>query len=280
MGAHKLAVMPDIRFTFSRLFISLGIVSSAIGAAAQEGTSFCRKDSLPVYSNNREVLRDAGSWLTPGLAATGYASFTYLCYRHFDDDIQRFAQRNHSNVLSAMAGGLTYVGLGRFQSITLAGTAVTAFALHNDKLKQTVIIWAASLVVNSIATDELKKTFQRHRPNTGDPSNVFDWRGGPGINKSFPSAHTSNAFATATVFATMYKNTKWVPPVAYLLAGAVGFSRIYKNEHWASDVLAGAAVGFLSAKSMNALYKVAGHKFSFLPEVGYRDYAVCMVYRF
>jgi membrane-associated phospholipid phosphatase len=73
---------------------------------------------------------------------------------------------------------------------------------------------------------------------------------------------------TATVFATMYRDQRWVPPVAYGLATLVGLSRIYDNAHWASDVMAGAAIGFLSAKAMTALYKFAGKKITFLPQAG------------
>ena len=136
-----------------------------------------------------------------------------------------------------------------------------------------VIIWAGSLLINSIVTDQLKTSFQRYRPDSGDPYNTFDWRKGPKLNKSFPSAHTSNAFTTATVFATQYKTIKWVPPVAYTLASLVGLSRI-------SDILAGAAVGFLSAKAMNGLYKLAKKKILFLPQVGISYSSLSLVYQF
>lgn len=279
MNGHKTIVIPNICFIFGYLFIALWAMSST-GAAAQNYARLYQEDTTSVFIRSNETAKYSVRWPVRAITAAGYASFTYLCYRHFDEDIQNLSQRNQSKASSVIANGLTYVGLGRFQSIALASTTITAFALHNDKLKQTVIIWATSLLMNSIVTDQLKKTFQRHRPNTGDPSNVFDWRGGPGINNSFPSAHTSNAFTTATVFATMYKDKKWVSPVAYTLAAAVGLSRIYKNAHWASDVLAGAAVGFLSAKSINVLYKVASDRLSFLPEVGYRNYSVSVVFNF
>ena len=278
MNAHRPEVVPNVLFIFGYFFIALWILSST-RAAAQTYAPLYQEDTTALFIQCH-ATKSSERWIVPSVMAVGYASFTYLCYRRFDEDIQKFSQRNQSEVSSFMADGLTYVGLGRFQSITLAGTTITAFALHDEKLKQTVIVWAASLLMNSIVTDELKKTFQRHRPSTGEPSNVFDWRGGPRINNSFPSAHTSNAFTTATVFATMYKDKKWVPPVAYTLAAAVGLSRIYRNAHWASDVLAGAAVGFLSAKAMNALYKVASNRFSFLPEVGYRSYSVSFAYTF
>ena len=56
-------------------------------------------------------------------------------------------------------------------------------------------------------------------------------------NAAFPSSHTANAFAVATVVARRWRKAA-VP--AFLLAAAVGWSRVYLNRHWASDALAGA----------------------------------------
>lgn len=219
------------------------------------------------------------NWLIP-VVAVGYSGATYLCYIWLDTRIQKFSQENKSRFQTFISNSVSGLGLGMVQSIGLGSTTIVAFAAKNKKLQQTVIIWAGSLLINSIVTDQLKISFQRHRPNSGDPYNTLDWRKGPNLNKSFPSAHTSNAFTTATVFATQYKTTKWVPPVAFTLAFLVGLSRIYDNAHWASDVLAGAAVGFLSAKAMNSFYKLAKRKLLFLPQAGISYASLSLVYRF
>ncbi len=214
------------------------------------------------------------------VVAISYGAVTYLCYRLLDTRIQKFSQENKTRFQTFISNSVSGLGLGMVQSIGLGGTTIVAFATKNKKLQQTVIIWAGSLLINSIVTDQLKISFQRHRPNSGDPYNTFDWRKGPKLNKSFSSAHTSNAFTTATVFATQYKTAKWVPPVAYTLASLVGLSRIYDNAHWASDVLAGAAVGFLSVKAMNIFYKWAKKKLLFLPQAGISYSSLSIVYKF
>src|SRR5262249_34019131 len=58
-------------------------------------------------------------------------------------------------------------------------------------------------------------------------------------NMSFPSGHTSNAFAMATVAEYHFGPKVGIP--AYLAASLIGASRIQSNKHYLSDVVAGAA---------------------------------------
>ncbi|OSZ82098.1 hypothetical protein CAP35_02170 [Chitinophagaceae bacterium IBVUCB1] len=63
---------------------------------------------------------------------------------------------------------------------------------------------------------------------------------------SFPSGHTSIAFATATSISLQYRKWYVIAP-AYLWAGTIGYSRMHLGMHYPSDVLAGAVVGAGSA---------------------------------
>lgn len=70
-----------------------------------------------------------------------------------------------------------------------------------------------------------------------------------GTSLSFPSGHTANAFAGATLLSEEYKeNYPWVPYVAYGTASIVGGMRVLNNRHYISDVLFGAGLGILSMK--------------------------------
>jgi undecaprenyl-diphosphatase len=108
---------------------------------------------------------------------------------------------------------------------------------------------AESLAASSLITAGLKYTFKRHRPFADHPFIVPASDGG---SPSFPSGHTSEAFATATSLTIAYP--KWYVAVpAYAWAASVGYSRMYLGVHYPSDVLAGAIVGAGSAWLM---YKV------------------------
>jgi undecaprenyl-diphosphatase len=60
--------------------------------------------------------------------------------------------------------------------------------------------------------------------------------------KSFPSSHTVNMFAVATVIACFYRRAGML---MYLLAAVVGYSRIYCGAHWPSDIPPSMAIGVL-----------------------------------
>ena len=70
-----------------------------------------------------------------------------------------------------------------------------------------------------------------------------------GTHFSFPSGHTANVFAGATMLAMEYgEEYKWVPYVSYSVASGVGVMRMANNKHYISDVLFGAGLGILSMK--------------------------------
>jgi membrane-associated phospholipid phosphatase len=101
---------------------------------------------------------------------------------------------------------------------------------------------AASLLAALLAglfTNLVRPLLGRARPSTEVPAGFY----GPHFTKhyhSFPSAHATTSFATASALAVA------LPPVGVpVLAGAacVGWSRMYMREHYLTDVIAGAAVG-------------------------------------
>lgn len=69
-----------------------------------------------------------------------------------------------------------------------------------------------------------------------------------GVFTSFPSGHTADAFMGAEILRREYgKKYPGIALAGYTAATVTGLMRIYNNRHWASDVLAGAGIGILSA---------------------------------
>jgi membrane-associated phospholipid phosphatase len=85
----------------------------------------------------------------------------------------------------------------------------------------------------------------RERPDATTSPNIWG-KGGD----SFPSLHTTVAFAVGTVFAESGNDEyRWVRRIiGYGVAGATGYVRVSENVHWLSDSVAGAALGIASAR--------------------------------
>ena len=101
-------------------------------------------------------------------------------------------------------------------------------------------LWESAEVfgVNALITSSLKMAVGRTRPSGG--------------THSFPSGHTSSAFAGASMLDDNFGGAIGVS--AYGLAGLTGYSRIESGAHYPSDVLAGAAIGILTAGVLDALH--------------------------
>ena len=67
----------------------------------------------------------------------------------------------------------------------------------------------------------------------------------PRFRHSFPSGHTTVAFATASSLAGIYPKQKWL---LYAGAGLIGWSTVEVNGHTWADVAAGAALGTVVGK--------------------------------
>jgi undecaprenyl-diphosphatase len=140
-----------------------------------------------------------------------------------------------------------YLGLSHTDNYICMAVPVGLFATglitHDADMKKNALYVGESILVSTFITTALKNTIQRPRPFVNDPTIVpADVAGG----YSFPSGHTSEAFATATALSIAYPKWYVIVP-SYLWATSVGYSRMYLGVHYPSDVLGGAIAGAGSA---------------------------------
>lgn len=121
---------------------------------------------------------------------------------------------------------------------------------HDSKMQKTALLAGEAIANVEILATVMKDIDMRTRPAAIPPNGNFadTWfedhshvlRSGG----SFPSGHTIAVFSLATVIARRYGNHRWVPYVAYGLAGVVGFSRATLSAHFVSDVFVGGVLGY------------------------------------
>ena len=97
---------------------------------------------------------------------------------------------------------------------------------------------------------------------------------------SFVSGHATRAFALATTIAGFYPERKWVGVVSYSLATATSLGRVISKEHWTSDVIVGAALGYFIGRGVVKFNEKIGNINTFKIEPIATNYGFGIAVRF
>lgn len=203
---------------------------------------------------------DEEDWHDAGWATLAIVGTAVLIDRPWRDEMRRHRPNNSPFMLQVERFGAQYAA-GTVGLFFLAGTVggdETSLQVAQDGL-------AASLIASGIITPTIKIIAGRQRPR--DNAGIYNFKPFSNSNSSFPSGHTTEAFALASVIANHYEAT-WVTCASYTIASLVGIARTYHDAHFASDVVAGAMIGTLTGKSVVAYNrKRRAGEIALLPEV-------------
>lgn len=205
-------------------------------------------------------------WLITGAAAGITTSLFFL-----DDEIDSWAkvQKENSQFLEKVSP--VFTEFGDIYGYCLIGSIGALSAVFKkQKGVQTSLLASQAVITSGVWVQVIKLLTGRERPKgaylysqnpSGEwngPFSRFEKQGS--YNKSifaydaFPSGHTAVAFSIATVFATQYSDVKAIPILCYSTASLIGISRMVEHEHWASDVFAGAFIGYLCGKQVTKYF--------------------------
>jgi len=188
------------------------------------------RDQKAIWTSPLHLERSDAKWMLP----SGIGLMALFTTDRISGDEIAESDRSVSASRAISYGGSVY-GVG-----AAAGTFYLVGRLKNNyRARETGVLIAEAAVDSAIVEGALKGITQRARPRDGiERSEFFD--GG----NSFPSGHSTQAWAVATVIANEYKHRRAVQVAAYAMASAVSVARFTGQKHYLSDVLAGSALGY------------------------------------
>jgi membrane-associated phospholipid phosphatase len=114
------------------------------------------------------------------------------------------------------------------------GLMLGSLATDNSRFRAYAFTLSQGLIVAGTIATVSKLAVRRTRPNGEN-------------RRSFPSGHAAGMFALAAVSSHYYGKKAGIP--LYALAGTVAFSRVTSGRHFLSDVVAGAAIGYIAGRA-------------------------------
>ena len=206
--------------------------------------------AIPAHADAAAAPRDDAR-LTRGDAVFALATGAAVALAMTQD---RWATRQVASADGATANGLasTAERLGNTGVVgpTLVGFDLVARASGHPHVGAATERVALSVAAVGVSTILLKQVVGRSRPyeSPDDPYHFTAFSG----HTSFPSGHTSVAFAVAGAL-SCESRARWVPWVTLPAASAVAWSRVHDRAHWLSDVVAGGAWGWWASRKVDRL---------------------------
>ena len=216
------------------------------------GSDFKQQFTKPFHMTGRD-------WGTAGKFAVVVGALSLA-----DEPIQRWGRHvsSSSRTVEKTSRYVTNFG-GLYEAYTLGALGLYGFIFKDEKVKTTTLLATQSYITSGVMAEVIKLLTHRDRPYRSDPlakdpeptfhgpfykrpSTVYN----KSLGSSFPSGHTTAAFSAATVYAMEYRDKPLIPILSYSAATLIGLSRITENKHWATDVLTGAALGYLTGRQV------------------------------
>ncbi len=189
-------------------------------------------DQIGMWTSPARIRFSDATWLVPlgGFAAALFATDSDVS-RHLSSAPNTLNQSRHLSdyAVYSMAGGA-------------GGLYMLGLLTHNEHERETGFLSGEAAVDALVAVEAIKFATGRERPYQDSGSGNF-FKGGA----SFPSEHSAAAWSIAGIVAHEYPSP-FMKFLSYGMAAVVSASRVTAKEHFPSDVLIGAAIGYLTSE--------------------------------
>ncbi len=254
---------------------SVGLVSFTLfawagDAAAQDRAADLQVEFPPAGETTLKTIGDDTLYLLtsplrvtlPEALAGGGIALAVGGLALLDGEIRDAAKHRRSDTIGETASGVAALGyapvlLGVNLLTVAVGEGIREYS-GDSKLLDTALVATEAQLLTLALSEGLAYATARSRPE--DSRDPFRFEFG---KDSFPSSHASQAFAVAAVLADRYPQP--VGAIAYGVAGLVGVSRIVEDKHWASDVAAGALLGWAIGRALSRRHATPHPFLDFFP---------------
>jgi membrane-associated phospholipid phosphatase len=175
------------------------------------------------------------------VAARSLAQLDFIAW------LQSTGSTTEVKFLQFISDSISFFSLG----VPLAVAIWMGFSGDKKKSGLSFLYVGLSIAVAGLISYIIKNIGLVPRPYEVD-TRIVQWSVGGGF--SFPSGHTTEAFAAATAVTFLFPKWRVALPV-FFWASLVAFSRIYLGVHYPFDVLGGIAIGTTSSYTLHLLFR-------------------------
>jgi membrane-associated phospholipid phosphatase len=262
------------------LFSITSLNSKAVGNDSIQYPALNKTYIKSYWYDSKSVIISPAKWRTKQWIELGIVAGAGVLAYTQDEKIQQYFT-GHQSVTGDNLSKYVFEPFGRYAPVIIGSLYLGGRLAKDKRLAGTSLTAAKALVVSSVFAAVTKQLTHRHRPYQDDIPDHANWDG-PFAScefNSFPSGHSTAAFSMATVFAMEYSSTIWIPILSYTLATGTAISRLYDNKHWASDVVIGSALGFVTGRFMWKQSQKGNTRLVILPSVGANSASMTFIFR-
>lgn len=223
------------KITYLSLYIFLLHSIFPVNSAAYESKNVITDMGAPLYNEDSQNILLYGSIATAVLVTQRENFVDPLSVKYGEEEKPMGDLAIFGDYMGQLVPNLAYMGFQYYEK--------------TNESKRRLNYMFKTTLYTGLTTGILKRTINQRRPHKGD-------------RLSFPSGHTSTAFAFAGVILYEYENV-YYSVGAFAMATIVGLSRINDNAHYLHDVVFGATLGMAYARA----FKVDENPIIFYPTV-------------
>ena len=220
----------------SLAIVVAGLVAFGPATLRAQDSTLLARPAIPVSSRGlARVAPYVGLLAGAVLADHGFRAIMQQNRGLVGNDVASIGNRFGDPVFLVPVLGITFAA-GKLAH----AQGVAAAAWHAGRA---MMVAGAFTQLLKIGVGRARPEFSRNDIDTFTPFTLSD------NHNSFPSGHSAVAFSVAAALAEDIHG-KWGRRLLYVGAAVAGFARVNNDKHWLSDVIGGAMLGTLTAKSL------------------------------